>query len=64
MPLSAYDKKLGFKRGAAAKARRSMRDQYGEEKGEAVFRGWLANREQDRSLAGKMKRARRTLRGS
>lgn len=36
-PLSEYDKYFGGKPGAAAKAKASMIEEYGEEKGESVF---------------------------
>lgn len=37
MPLSKYDKHFGGKKGAAKKAKKAMREHYGEEKGERVF---------------------------
>lgn len=37
MPLKAYDKWFGGKKGSAAKAKKSMLKEYGEDKGERVF---------------------------
>lgn len=37
MPMSKYDRHFGGKKGSAAKAKRAMKETYGEEKGERVF---------------------------
>lgn len=37
MPMSKYNKFFGGKKGSAAKAKKAMAEEYGEEKGEKVF---------------------------
>lgn len=44
MPTSSYERYFGGKRGSAAKARKRMKDQYGEEKGEQVFHAYKNKR--------------------
>jgi hypothetical protein len=43
VPVSAYNKLYGGKRGSAAKAKAAMQDEYGPQKGERVFYGHNAN---------------------
>ncbi len=62
MPISKYDKHYGGKAGSAAKAKRSMEQQYGKDKGEEVFyatankrkrRGMTAGRQADALKPGR-----------
>lgn len=59
MPLSAYDRFYGGKRGSAAKALRGMQDTYGTAKGKRVFYALM----NDRRRAGKGDGMRGVLRG-
>ena len=44
MPLVKYDSLFGGKKGSAAKAKRSMENEYGPKKGEEVFYATMAKR--------------------
>lgn len=61
MPIGGYDKLFGGARGAAEKARSTMRKTYGAKKGEAVFWGTVYRRELRAKRAGARKtKARRS----